>query len=227
MDSLIFLTFPVLLSIGHFIGIKESSTFLKKHPSLNSFSAGISIAYVFLVLIPEVVISFDVSLERSMLLIVLGFTFFHIILRYIKKEPDKEARSNFTELEHVFVTIIFNILLGYSIVEIFDTSFKDGLVLFIVLLLHTIFLHGNHIHKKKFSDLENYKTRLIIAAPTVGGIAATLGILSDELRNNVLALAAGAIIYIAIREELPEDKKGRPLMFLAGVISVAFLVIVL
>ncbi|MDQ6985224.1 MAG: hypothetical protein Q9M91_02770 [Candidatus Dojkabacteria bacterium] len=223
MPKILLLIFPIAISLANNYGIKTSNRTLSNKQALQSFSAGLSIAYVFKILIPEIATSPSQSLNESMTLLVLGFSIFHITLKYIAKNNDPRRRDEFTEIEHVFVASLYNFLIGFVLIEHFEINFKIGLLLFVVVSVHSILMHLRHKHNESFNLLSLNKARLVIFSPIIGGLFAILNPFNSQTTITLLSLTAGCILYIATREEIPLGREGKPFFFIIGLLSVILL----
>ena len=67
------------------------------------------------------------------------------------------------------------------------------------------------------------RTILVTALTLAGGMLALFNLLNVVATTILFAITAGAIAYIAIREEIPNDDRVRPLFFVKGVLVLIIL----
>jgi zinc transporter ZupT len=217
MGNIPLLIIPISLSIAHYIGLHKTINNHQITKPLRSFTAGFSISYVFLILIPEVFRLQMVTTLNTFVFTVLGFASFHVLLKYIFRQRNSKRKVMLLDEIHLFASGLYSFLLAFSIVELSKVQVGQGIILVILIIIHTTLSEISHKEISKHRN-QNVKTLVLIIATIVGGMLPLLNIATSELSAVLYALAAGAIIYITTREELPEDDSGKPILFMFGVL---------
>lgn len=228
MKDLSLIIFPTLLALAHLLGSSIKIPDRKGIVDLEAFSAGFSVAYVFIVLIPEIFnLNPQADTRWPMILIILGFSFFYISLRFVYfrlKHTDKPLLS---EIIHIGAMATFSFVLAYSVTELVNARFGEGIFLLGFAIVH-VFLseiwENREFHNR---ELTSIKPIVMIMSTMLGGIISIAGISNPHATTALYSFAAGSLIYIAIREELPNSNSSRPAFFLFGALSIiiSFLII--
>lgn len=200
-----------------------------------SFGSGVSVAYVFGHLLPEVSAARDAALpanpgplppELPVFLVALGgFIGFYGLEQYVQRphEPDPGQTSGdpgATDGDfwvHGGIFAAYNVLVGHLVVDI-GTGHETGLLLFgIALGLHLLVTaHGLRDHHP---TLYHRFGRWLLASGVVVG--AVLG-LAVEVPHVAVAAAlsflAGAIVLNVVMEELPSHRENRFWAFALGAV---------
>ena len=163
------LILALILSIVDFF---TEGLFSKASPNKMKFisvSAGVSVSYIFLILLPEI---YTRSMEISRLLflaILFGFGIFHIIEKYIRQnftgpELRKEHRA-----VHSFTSFTYFFVVGFLLVKLAETdSGLSSVLLFIPIMLHIIIDSLPRRHTKK-----RHLRALSAASPFLGAVLAS------------------------------------------------------
>lgn len=218
--NILLLSIPIALAFAHYCGIRwqlHSKTLSQK---IQSLSAGLAVSYIFLVIIPENIADGEAYDFNSMILLVLGFSLFHIVFKMILQySHEKQEKEFLLEELHLFASASYSFLVTLIIIDVVISDFIKGAALFIVILLHTILSDISNLGQSKKYSLK-FKMISIIGATLLGGILGVTELLSDRTAAVTFSIAAGSVIYITMREELPIDSKGSPFFFVIGIISV-------
>lgn len=202
-----------------------------------SFSGGVSVAYVFVQIFPEMAevqeafsshTHFWVALEhQAYLLALIGLGTFYGLEKLIKSAKDEgEVSSRARSLAfsiHLFSFAIYNGLIGYLLVHREDTS-VTGLV-FYALAIGLHFLVNDYglrqHHKQRYHQ---YGRWVLAASIVVGYVVGVTTHISQLVIHGLFAFLAGSIILNVLKEELPEERKSRFLPFLGGLVAFTLLV---
>lgn len=217
MTSDALLLIPFSLSLAHYIGPKYDIKSKQNIRFLRSFAAGFSIGYVFLFLLPEVFRVREAAQLEILYVMLLGFLFFHMTHKYVYRIRGTFERVLFQDEIHLLTSSLYFFLISFLLVEttIIDTT--KGVLLTILLIAHTMLVDLSHTalsetHKIKF------KLPLIIVATIAGGILPIIGIAASSVTTILFALTVGAIMYISIREEIPDDRQSHLPLFILGAV---------
>lgn len=208
-----------------------------------SAAGGISVAYVFMHLLPELAegqrvlqkaaTGMFLYLENhAYLLAFLGLVAFYGVERAAKvsrrKHIDQQAEDTtgpFVFWLHMASFSVYNLLLGYLLVDGINTL--RGLAFFFVAMaLHFIvtdFGLSEH-HKRMFA----VRGRWILAlAVLCGWLLGVLFKIPETATSLIAAFLAGGIILNVLKEELPEERQSRFSAFLLGGCGYAILLLAL
>ncbi len=187
-----------------------------------SFSAGVSVSYIFLVLLPEV---YKGALEVHKLLflsVLFGFATFHLIEKFIHQRFHGQQLRIEHVIIHSSVSFVYFFVVGFVLVKLAEDSVAGALLLFVPLTLHII------IDSLPRRVADNKRVRIFSAsAATLGALLATLaefGLAGDTV---MLGLIGGGLLYQVVRESLPREREGKPMFFITGILSFTVVVLLL
>ena len=203
-----------------------------------SAAGGITVAYVFLFLLPHLAegqqqiaranpgINF---LEHHVYVLALsGLIFFYGLERAAKISSARHANAGEAARSrlfwaHIVSFFFYNLLIGYLLIEEGQTLFSLGLF-FIAIALHFITID--------FSFREHYPTiyhrsgRWILAVAVIAGwLIGVVFDLPSHLVSLLTAFLSGGIILNILKEELPAERQSRFIPFLLGGASYAVLLL--
>ena len=221
------------MAIGHILALILSvvdflteGLFSKASPNKMKFisvSAGVSVSYIFLILLPEI---YSESLEISRVLfiaILLGFGIFHIIEKYIRQNFTGPALRKEHRLIHSFTSFVYFFVVGFLLVKLAE---KDGsldtFLLFIPITLHIVIDSLPRRHTKR-----QYLRALSASSPFLGALLASVVDIGNAGNTALLGIVGGALLYTVVRESLPRDREGKPLYFITGLLLFTVLVLLL
>ena len=211
--ALLLLSIPVALSVVHVFGQTAGVHLHKQADTIRSFAGGFSVAYVFLILLPEIPSPKEVEVVDIAIVALLGFAMFHEAHNYIFKKSKSSRRKSLIDAIHLLTAGSYSFLITFFLVELTKVNVVEGVIVSVIIAIHFILseiTHSKDVHRA-------YKLPIIIASTMAGGLMAVFG-LADQLATDVLfALTTGALVYIAIREEIPRAERGKPLFFMVGV----------
>lgn len=225
MSLLMYLTIPMLLVSAHYVGIRSEIKSRKYLEIAKSISAGTSIAYVFIFLIPEVIaIGIQTQIE-TMIFTLFGFVFFHAITKYIfRTKTTKEHKQELIDEVHLATVGIYNFLIAFVIVQIINKDPEGGVFITFLLILHTVLTEITQKEMLK-THINVLKLPITIVLSFTGATLAIIELENIYLTALLFSLSSGAIIYIAIREELPQDSNGKPIFFVFGALITTLLLL--
>ncbi|QGZ31296.1 hypothetical protein [Stutzerimonas stutzeri] len=196
-----------------------------------SMAGGVSVAYVFVHLLPElargqaVMDGSDLALlsyleHHAYLLALLGLAAFYGLERAIKKHrselPEHAPSHAGVFWLHIGAFAIYNGLIGYLLMH-GENSSLTSLVLYCVAMgLH--FLVNDVALQSDHQELFRRRGRWLLALMPLAGWALGATIEASELAVSALtAFVGGSIILNVLKEELPEERKSRFGAFMVGV----------
>ena len=220
MVSLIPIALAAVLTLVHYFSERTANRVKKFHNEITSFSAGIFITYIMLEVLPELTIGTRVLGDNVYLLLLIGFTAFHVAEKYVYQHITHRNKlmKNLAHL-HIAGFIADSFILGFALVIFFGIPLeggKLGYLVFIPFLLHTLSssISVRHIHQHfKSGKLE--EAALSISTVAGAAVATVLG-LKEVAFYAVFSLVMGVLLYVVIRDLIPENREGRPMYFLLG-----------
>ncbi len=146
------------------------------------------------------------------------------------------------ELRHFrYITdYIYHFLVGIILIGLLLLEFIGGILFFIFAFFRTIITKRSEAHLI-FTDLEIYEeirheekilVKWILGTSALAGII--IGIILKlifpinlELLFIFYSFISGVILYVIVREVIPEKEKGNPLKFLIGLVGFAVIIIII
>ena len=205
-----------------------------------SFAGGISVAYVFLHLLPELAeghetlrkaLGKDMIAPNSLLFLaaLVGLAFFYGLERAAKRAaaspPDehRECQSVKVFWIHMASFSFYNVLIGYLLHHRFDSA--QSLALFAVAIaLH--FVVNDFGMRDNFQHIYHVKGRWVLAAAVmIGWAIGSLTEIPEPVVSVLVAFLAGGIILNALKEELPKERESRFSAFLVGAVGYSILLL--
>lgn len=205
--------------------------------SLLSFSAGASVAYIFVHLSPELEGARNVFVEETAhlgsplawysihLATMLGFVLFYGLDQFVmglktgKEQPysEEKHRADTAFWVHVGVFGAYAWLVSYLLVD----SLEEGTVSIglyaLAMCLH--FLTVSHGLHKEYGTLYDRKGAWVLAVCSLAGwVSGVLIDLSKPIVAVLLGLVAGGVIVNTLIGELPREKEGRFVPFVCGAV---------
>lgn len=207
-----------------------------------SIGSGISVAYAFVRLLPELSEHQRVLKEASgaalaflehhaYLVALSGLAVFYGIERTVKRSRRQGRNKGGVPSAGVFwlsiaAFAVYNALIGYLLLRGNRTGFVDLAFFTLAMALHFIVNdYGLHQHHK---HLYTYTGRWTLSiAIIVGGLAGTAFIIPEPAIALVVAFLTGGIILNVLKEELPEDRESRFSAFALGAFGYTALLLTL
>lgn len=188
---------------------------------LLSAFGGISVAYVFVHLLPEVAEA-QAAMDRAglwpvgdlerhtWLLALVGLVVFYGLEHLARASRDEGAVGPVAFWVAVVSFAAYNVVVGVLAVRRAEDDGLVGLAVFVValgvhLVVNDLGLRHHH-HHRRYDRLG----RPLLAAAVVGGwLLATLVEISDAAIGVAIALLAGGIVLNVVKEELPQERAAR------------------
>lgn len=206
-----------------------------------SAAGGISVAYVFVHLLPELAEGQEVikesvegmfaALDQHAYLMALGGLVIFYGLERIAKESHTEHHAAAGEETpdtrifwlHIISFGIYNALIGYLLANNFR-ALKPLAFFFVAMALH--FLVTDFGLSKEFKRTYHSVGRWILTAAVCLGLVIGLLVHIPKVATSALvAVLAGGVILNVLKEELPEERRSRFSPFLAGVVAYTMLLL--
>ncbi|WLR56462.1 ZIP family metal transporter [Mesobacillus subterraneus] len=208
---------------------------------LLSAAGGISVAYVFIHLLPELNKHNEV-LDKSIqsdalnffenhtyIVAMLGLAIFYGLERMVKNSKKRQQEKNNLDRAtmgvfwiHIVSFFLYNSLIGYLLLDGEQETVKGLVFYFIALAVH--FITSDHALREAHKEIYDRIGRWLLAGAIVIGWAIGLIWEVDESIIAVLfALLAGGVILNVMKEELPEERESNFWAFAAGLAGYTFL----
>ncbi|HET8726482.1 MAG TPA: hypothetical protein VFO41_03135 [Alphaproteobacteria bacterium] len=228
----------LVLAAVHVFGIRLR--FLDSIPRSRWLSAagGVSVAYVFVHLLPELG-AHQGRLEEELDGGLLGLIESHaylmalggLVLFYGLERLAKQARRRRTgEAEvfrlHLAAFALYNVLIGYLLLNREETGPETLFFYAVAMILHFV-VNDRGLDADHGQDYRRLG-RWVLAVAVLGGWALGQAIeISDVAIAVLFALLAGGVVLNVLKEELPEERESRFGAFLAGSAAYAALLLTL
>ena len=226
MELLLGLLLTVILGIVHFFGEQINEKLIAPASIITSFSAGISVSYVFLMLLPELHKGFGQFGDYTFLFAMVGFAGVHMIEKAIYRHEKtlEDIKRDFKELHSVFL-FIYHLGMGTVLFYILRTSPLEGTLFFIPLLLHTAI---SSLSLKELNEdvLDITSVKILISVSGVAGvlIASFTGVSFGQF-HVILGIITGMFLHVVISDSMEAEAKGETWSFLLGIILYSLLII--
>lgn len=234
----------VLFAAIHIFGAKLRFLATTPRSIWLSIGGGVSVAYVFVHLLPELAQfqdtiagaaeehGFLAGLEaHSHLIALMGLATFYGLERLARQSagPGEEGERGQGTSSNVFWThlisfAVYNFLIGYLLVHREDSDLRGLLVYAVAIALH--FVVNDHGLRERHGRTYDMVGRWPLALAPIGGFL--LGVattVSPVIMSALFAFLAGGIVLNVLKEELPEDRQSRFWAFAAGAGAYAALLV--
>lgn len=201
-----------------------------------SFASGMSVAYVFVHLLPELAEGQEALAEAGIdlveeghvwLMALLGLGVFYGLERAAKasrEQNEREGGADETERGvfwlHTLSFALYNVLIGYLLGQ---GEIGAGLGLFWLAMALHFFVNDYGLrqdHKVQYTRVG----RWLLAAAVMGGAALGLVVgVQEAVLAGAIAFLGGGVVLNVLKEELPEERESRFAPFAAGAAAYAVL----
>lgn len=222
----------LLLALVHLFAEKLNFTALPRSKWL-SFAGGVSVAYIFVHLLPELAEwqeilreesqALDFLRHRSYIIALLGVAVFYGLERTAKLSSESERETRNEEMPHsirvfwvhIGLFALYNFLIGYLLVYKEEDSLTPLLWFTIAMAFH--FLVNDYGLLDHYHDAYRSRGRWIMSVAVLGGwLLGTLTELPEVGISILFAFVAGSTILNVLKEELPEERKSNFWAFALG-----------
>ncbi|MFC2165869.1 hypothetical protein ACFLT2_12850 [Acidobacteriota bacterium] len=216
--KLISLALGFLLGLVHFYSEKFKPEQGPKHYRIFSFAAGISIAYLFLDLLPHTYEAATHLKNSVFIFLLLGFALIHLFHKYIFQhtEEEKPVLTKLHTLHSVFF-FLYYFMVGLVLCEKVHASYLEAVLFMIPVTLHAGLSTASlsEIHGE-YREVFWIKLTLSLS-PLLGVLFSFLFPPPQVITNILVSFIAGTLLYIFVKEFLPEERKGQPVFFVIGI----------
>ena len=200
----------------------------KFHRRILSFAAGVSVAYVFIHLLPELETAKNVFMRKTAhsslpfpeyrvyLSAMLGFMLFHGLEHMLVRMKSAEEKTrDLASVLHIAGFAVYAWLISYLLVRSIEREPVPTALYAIAMGLH--FLAIDHALRREHASLYEGAGKNVLALAALAGWA--VGLLTELHKPTVITLLgilSGAIIMNSMIMELPREKEGKFVSFLCG-----------
>lgn len=220
--------------------------FLKTVPRSRflSIAGGISVAYVFLHLLPELGV-FQEELQGEIknsgwgfleshiyVVAMFGLVLFYGLEQMVKSSKRRHKEHKVSEPKdgvfwvHIGSFTLYNALIGYLLVREEYENAWDMVFFFIAMGVHFI-TNDKGLRETHKGDYDKYGRWLLAIAILIGwGIGITTEV-NELIVSFLTALLAGGVILNVLKEELPEDRESSFASFCLGIVGYSILLLLI
>jgi len=213
-----FLSLADFLSEGRFL----RSQFKQR---LVSFAAGVSVAYIFLHLFPQIYFSLfnsNISTKNvTFFAMLIGFVAYHLIEKWIYQHAKRDDIVAEIEQQHVLTLFFYHFVIGIVLLSLLKNDVVDGLLYFIPISMHVLINALPHSHRFDKKSVRAF----FVSAPVLGAILASLVTIPEVLDLMLLGMIAGILLFVEAREIAPSKRSESISFFLLGVITFVIVII--
>jgi hypothetical protein len=186
-----------------------------------SAAGGISVAYVFVDILPELAAHQRVmetaldggglvgAIERHVYVVaLLGLAIFYGLDTLLRRSSRSGGHGTGIFWTHLGIFALYNLLIGYLLVHREHANMLSMAMFAVALGLH--FLVNDQSIRSHHGRLYHDRGRWLLGAAPLAGWLLGIGVELDPLAlSATFALLAGSIVLNVLKEELPEDRDSR------------------
>jgi hypothetical protein len=217
---------PILLgaimAVAHYYSEDFCVRCKEQYNSLLSFSAGISVTYLFLDLLPAFSDTAARTSKFLFLTILLSFILLHVVEKYIYKNAANDKIRRDLALEDSIVSFVYHFIIGMLLVTFTLQSWFTGILFFIPVLLYTM------VSTLPVDAPRMQSAKIVLSLSTPLGALFSFFVYTRPtaiVTTALLGLVIGVLTYTVMRHSIPQGKKGEPLYFVLGVMMYSLLII--
>jgi len=202
----------LVIGLIHFFG-EELDEHTPEYNSFVSFSAGFTLAYFFLILLPETMGNSILNIQNIPVLAGIGVFYVLEEVLYEREENFGTIRSELKEIHSLFIGLYY-LIIG-MLLSFLSTKPGSFTLFFLPVLLHTA-VNSLAIKEMHEEMVENLYVKLIVSGSTLLGVLiGALSNLSPAVLYSLLGLMGGSFIYLVMHDAM-DPKRERPIGFVAG-----------
>ena len=213
-----------LLSMAQFFSDRANIEKSKFRDYLVSFASSIAIAYLLFHILPQ---AYNNSENLELFFPMAGgFILIYVLERFFHKKfggkfSIKKEESYHDEF-HSGILFFYHFIIGAVLIKAIQASVSDAVLFLIPLMMFTTI--GNwSLHHDYLKG--SYMRKILLASATVIGASfAKSPLMTDFLGRVMFNFAAGILLFIIVREALPQKNKGKTEVFVLGLIFYGFLI---
>ena len=226
MDLILGLALASLIGLLHFFGEEIDERFSSSHLLLASFSAGLTIAYFFLSMLPKISRASGVN-EYEFLYALLGFSIFYLVEEFIYERDSHldDIKKDFKELHSVFIAS-YHFAVGLVLYFLIESSLSEAFLFFIPVVVHTA-VNSLAIKEMHEEMLDKITVKLFASFSAVlGVVVAHILEISQSVSYAFFGVIGGMFLYVVVHDALSPERE-RPKGFILGALTFVILVSVI
>jgi len=217
-DSLTALGFAVVLGVVHFFSEQIRLPEGKPRWRIISLGAGICIGYLILHLLPETYQEAAFLKQWVFLALLAGFAFTHLAEKYAYKHAKRAKLVHELKIIRLVVFFLYYIVVGISLADKVETGILDGVMFLVPIAIHTA-LSTSALARIHGRVKESIAVKLLMSVSSLLGVALAIIVPIPPIVDSFLtSFIAGVLLYVFVKEFLPEERKGEPFFFILGII---------
>lgn len=212
------------MGLTDFFGHRISGLIGGHRDSVLSFSAGLLISLLFLILVPDVISNGNT--EILFLFMLVGFLLMHLAEKYIYRHAmhDQELLEDL-KIIHIIGFGLDNFLIGFIIAALVELDFSVVITLSVPLFLQML-TSSISLDSIDTRLNEKYSKIILSVLPILGALLGIVLEFEFLLTNFVLAFVLGILFYMIIRDVLPQGRRGSSVLFFSGnLVTILFFLI--
>jgi len=211
------------LGLIHFFGEELDEHFSSNNLLLASFSAGFTVSYFFLVMLPEMSSAAE-TVSFEFLFALSGFSLLYVVEEFVYERESNlsQVRKGFKEIHTLFISS-YHFVIGFVLYFLLIENISQALLFYVPVLMHSAV---NSVAIKEMHE----EMLDILSVKLVASFSAVLGVLlsyfmtpSSQTAYSIFGLVGGMFLYIVVHDAL-DPQRERPLGFIAG--AVLFFVLI-
>ena len=208
---IIIIIIAVIMGLTDFFGHRISGLIGGHRDSVLSFSAGLLISLLFLILVPDVISNGNT--EILFLFMLVGFLLMHLAEKYIYRHAmhDQELLEDL-KIIHIIGFGLDNFLIGFIIAALVELDFSVVITLSVPLFLQML-TSSISLDSIDTRLNEKYSKIILSVLPILGALLGIVLEFEFLLTNFVLAFVLGILFYMIIRDVLPQGRSGSSVLF--------------
>ncbi|NQV09199.1 hypothetical protein HQ529_05085 [Candidatus Woesearchaeota archaeon] len=220
------LAYAFILSLSHYYSERIKIKYEDFKYSLLSFSSGLAVSYLMLVLFPELYKGVT-NLDRFIFLFVLvGFISLYLIDKYIYEFAEMDKVKDDLKVSHSIAFFIYHLFIGIVLVD-FASKGAFSLTLFFIPVLLVTITTGVSFNELHYDVKENRYAKLFLSLSTLIGMFFAVTFNIPQILNLMLiGVVGGVMLFLVVREFIPHEKRADPLYFIYGLLLYTIFIII-
>ena len=219
-------TFGFILLFVHYFSDKLVEH-KKHHKQIISFGAGVSLAYIFLILLPELYKGIDYAGQFIFVVVLSGTLLFHYAEKYIYQHAKKAVRLKELRAVHTLAFFSYHFMIGIVLVDFLRINITSGVLLMIPVTTFTAvgLASMKRIH---FKVTQKPILKILLASSTLMGILISLFLVfPKKIFYILLAFIMGALLYELLRKNIPKKRSEDTTFFMIGALLYALIIMLI
>lgn len=215
----------LVLALVHYFGESINERIADNRHHIGSFSAGVTVTYIFLVLFPEMTRGTYYYGDFAFIFALAGFTIIRLVETWVvNHERDiTEIRKDYREIHSVFL-FIYNFAIGMVFHYLTSINVLEGVLFFVPVLLHTA------VSSISLKELDEDTLDIPVVEAGVS-LAFLIGVgvsylftPTPETFHVLLGLVTGTFLYLVIHDGLTTENSA-PVSYTAGIALYALFIV--